>query len=107
MGEENGRRGSRHLECNKLLNFPLNQSREIRQKLEVVWGQGRTFLKMGDIVACLFADWNDSVEQKKYDDARVQMNPKTNNPVTQSFWIPGCMLPSFPTCFTNIKSINW
>lgn len=46
----------------------------------------------------LFADRNDSVEQKKSDDARVQMNPETNNPVTQSFWIPGCMLPSFLIC---------
>lgn len=62
-GEKMGE--NRDCEYNKLLNFPLNRSREIRQKLEVMWVQGRTFLKMKDIVACLFADLDDSVEQKK------------------------------------------
>lgn len=51
-GKENGRRESRDSEYNQLLNSPLNISRAIRQKLEVIWGQGWTFFKMGDIVAC-------------------------------------------------------
>lgn len=54
------------------------------------------FFKNGSYCSIVFSNGSYSVEQKKSDDARVQMNPQTNNPVSQSSCIPGGRLPMLP-----------